>query len=707
MAQDTVTIGELIEFKSADDHRIGVILAEIGKKKLDVITAEGDQMRPTRKDVTLQTGVKVADVSPQPAQAAARRFADKVDQTADEIDVPMVWEFVREGDEALTPDELADLYFGEITPANSLAVLRVLRADIVYFRQKKGRRDEPARFEPRPADLVEEMQRQLEAELEKKRERDAFIERMSSVLGLEEPAERSAAAHQEMADPEFRRLAHLLQDYAVYDDEFERADQANELLDQIQEQRGRPLRGSRGLRAFGLMVKLGLWDKHENLHLLRHQIATEAAPEIISAAGILAEKGWGPEPWREDLSAALTLTIDDESTRDIDDALSVEELGDGRVRIGVHIADPSARIPADSAVDADARSRGTSIYLPTGVFPMFPALLSHHELGLIQDELRPAMSALFEFGADGRLLDTKLAASIVRVDRRQTYQAADEFLSRAQASGEDAAIIRALKTLDRLSRALRERREEHGAVSINLPDLDLQVDFVDEEPQILCTVIDAQSAARNMVSEWMIANNQAVGDFSREHSLPSIFRGQPAPDEELFTSDILSVPEGVAREFALIRKMKPGDISSEPRSHFGLGLSTYVQASSPIRRYSDLACQRQVKALLAGKRPVYDENTILEVLGAVESSARQAKITERETERYWTLEYLAGLKGQPLQATVVEHKDHNPALAGIFLHNVAMKVTCKFTQRPEVGQLCEVTVLNADGRKDALSLRQA
>jgi exoribonuclease-2 len=555
------------------------------------------------------------------------------------------------------------------------------------------------------------MRRQREAELEKERERDVFIEGVAEILSAEDADMRAARAEEKMADTGFRRLAHMVQEYAIHDSDYDRHAQANELLDAIEAGRGKRLRGSQNLRAFGLMVEMGVWDEHENLHLLRRNISTTIDDEIVQAARTICGRAWEPEPWRRDLTGPLSFSIDDASTRDIDDALSCEILPQGGFRVGVHIADPSARVPVGCELDLDARGRGTSIYLPTGNFPMFARELSHDLMSLVEGELRPAVSTLFTFTDDFELLDAEVAPSMVRVNHRLTYDQVDAMLADSADSPDSAeindALLDALRRLEKAGHKLMQRRNEQGAVSIDLPELKMHVDCSGAEPHIVCEVLDAASRSRRIVSEWMIANNRVIGEFCREHQLPTIYRGQPSPDAELYTDDILSLPEGLAREFALVRKMKPGDASTEPMPHFGLGLSVYVQGSSPIRRYSDLVCQRQIKAFLADEALPYDPDHIVEVLGTVEVAARDAKITERETTRYWTLHHLAGLKGEALDATVVEHKDHNKALAAVFLHGVALKATCKFANRPAVGEPCQVVVSSADARKDSLYLRQA
>lgn len=697
-------IGEIIEFTSGDDHRIGVIVGEIGKKKLEVVTSEGDEMRATRKEVTFETGVSVADYSSTSvAQSGARRFAKKVEEFAEELDLPILWQFVSDMGEAMGPEGISELFFASTEPAARLAVLSVLRDDIVYFKQKKG-----PTFEPRSESQVEELKIQREAELQKERERQNFVDGVVEILQAEDDA-RAEVAGAKMADPDFRKFARIVQKYAIYDQDHDRADQAKELLDEIEAKHGRHLKGRYGSKAFHLMVDMTVWDEHENLHLLRHNISPDIADEIVEAAQVICERSWEPEAYRRDLTDVLMFSIDSASTKDIDDAISCEKLPDGGYRVGIHIADPSARVKEGCNVDLEARGRGTSIYLPTGIFPMFPHSLSHEKMSLVAGELRPAVSSLITFDADLERVDTEIVPSMVEVDHRLTYDGVDKMLAGSSSEADLPGLEDSLVALQKIARKLHEERIAAGAVNIDLPELKLKVDYTPGgEPTIETRVLDSNSPSRQLVSEVMVLNNRVLGEFCRDNALPTIFRGQAPPEEELYTDDILGLPEGLAREFALVRKMKPGDVTTQPTPHFGLGLAVYVQASSPIRRYTDLVAQRQVKAFLAEEALPYADSDIMEVLGSVESAARGAYLAERETTRYWTLYHLGNaLKGEPIEATVVEHKGHDKAAAAVFLHDVAFKANCKFRDRPPVGAQCEVVVVKADPRKDSLQLRGA
>ncbi|MFU8804724.1 MAG: RNB domain-containing ribonuclease [Bradymonadaceae bacterium] len=686
----------IIEFSAGGDHRFGVITGELGKKKLIVISEQGDEMRPSRDEVTFEVG-PFSSADPERIVEKLGRLRAEVDALAADVDVAMLWEFAGEEEKVWQAPELAELMFASTEAAETLAIIQTLRKDPIYFKTRKD-----GAYEPRSSAQVEALTEQNNAERKKEEERQAFFGAFKSILeaSMEERFARLQDAMQETA---FRGHIDLLRDYAAIGDEFVRARQADDLLTELATGLERRLKGKDHLRAFYLLVDLGYWEEHENLWLHRFRISTEAPQEIVMAANKRAETPWEPESWRRDLTDVFCITIDDESTRDIDDALSIKACLDGGWEVGVHIADPSARVPSDSPLDLDARSRSTSLYLPTGVIPMFPRALSESAMSLIEAELRPAITTRVRFSESLQILETEVFPSLVRVDKRLSYDEADALLE----SSEENPLTDAVHYLKYIADECMTNRESNGAFSVDLPEVKLKVDLSNGAPVVSIATVDNESPSRMLVSELMILGNQVMAEFCAEREIPTIYRTQEAPEGELLDADILAMPEGIVRSFAMVRKMKRGDITTRPGPHFGLGLQKYVQASSPIRRYGDLVCQRQIKAFLADEPLPFDGDTILNVLATVDNTTREAIRAERETVRYWVVYHLAQQKGEPLDATVLEHKDDQGTRVSVFLKDSAYRANCTLRQKVPLGETVQVMVERADPRKDILVLREA
>lgn len=525
---------------------------------------------------------------------------------------------------------------------------------------------------------------------------------VATVLALEESARSHRIRALADADASLSGALTLLQDYASAGDDFEDAEKADALLDGLGDHQGIKLHGRRSLRAFHLMVDLGVWSRYENLWLHRYKVNTSFQPPMLQAAEEIRDSHWEPAPWRKDLTRLTTFSIDDAWTSDIDDAISCQPRIDGGWDVGIHIADPSARIPDGSAIDLEARTRGTSIYLPTGTIPMLPRALSEDTLSLNLGVTRPAMSTLVHIDRDLNVVDVKVVPSMISVKHRLDYDQVDAILDGEQRS----PLEMILQDLSFLASEFFHQRLNDGATDFNIPDPKIQVE-IDErnQPEVSVQVLDMQSPARTLVSEIMILASSHMARFCYRNRIPVIYRSQEAPDGDLFDDEIQSFPEGLPRTFAMLRRMKSGSITTYPEPHFGLGVPMYVQATSPLRRYTDLICQRQVKAFLAEEELPYDAETILQIAAMAENTSREAGRIERETRRYWTLYYLATRQGEALDAMILDWRDDSTAF--VFIEEVAFRHRCSFRHHVPIGENVRVIIERADPRSDQLRLREA
>ncbi len=690
-------IGSIIEFDDGEEHQLAIVTDTIGKKKLALLTAGGDKMRTTRSDISymLHAG------STQDLDRAQTKLA-ALDATIEgrrgDVELDMLWEFVREDDEAMSSKELAELMFADTADETILAMLRALRANPIYF---KSRRD--GRFEPRTDGQVASLKRQREARLEKERQYQTVLEAIATTL--ERPREERADHIEGLIGEHdaLRDAIYLLQDFAAHGEHYNRRDEAEEILDDLLDRIDVHLDGHMDQKAFFLMRKLELWDEHYNLSLHQFRIDPDLPPEVVQRAEELAEKPWEPEATRRDMTAWTTVTVDSASSRDLDDALSCRPTIDGGWEVAIHIADPAAYIDVDSRLDAEAQKRGTSIYLPTGNISMFPRAFSEGKMSLLPEQLRPAVTTLVTFDEDLEIADTELFSSVIRVDRRFSYREVDALLQ-GDESGRFADLF---QNLEFIASECHNQRTEDGGAYFDLPDLDIDVDDNTDTPKVSVEAVETETPSHSLVSELMILNNRLVGRFCARHELPAIYRTQEPPERPLIDDEILSIPEGVARTFAQIRRMKPGTITSQPGPHFGLGIHNYAQASSPIRRYPDLVCQRQIKAFVEERPLPYDQESILEVLANCERAISQASTTQRDTERYWLLYYLSNYDGAPLDAVVVDHYGDRGNRASVFLVDCAYRSSCSLRTEVPVGERLKVVVDRVDPRRDILSLRQA
>ncbi len=528
-----------------------------------------------------------------------------------------------------------------------------------------------------------------------------FVREVRALVALPHTDRAEATREALERAPGFAALLGELRAYAAHGDRHDDKERVDELIELVLEVPELKLPGRDSLRAFHLMVELGVWDKHENVWLHRYDVHTAFSPELIEEAERIADEPFTPEPWRRDLTYTSCVTIDDPYTRDLDDALSCQPLLEGGWEVGIHIADPGAFVPHGSPLDLEARRRGTSIYLPTGVVPMFPPALSEGAMSLEAGRTRPALSTIVRFDEWLEIESVEVVPTVVRVTTRMTYEEVQEILDDEHSRHRFAP---ALHDLSYLADELYQQRISQGGVNFNIPEGKVFVELEEDgKARVDVRAIDTSTPARTLVSEMMILCGMLMGEYCSERDIPVIYRRQDDPDGDLYDASILDLPEGLARTFGMLRKMKRGDISTYPSRHFALGLDAYVQASSPIRRYSDLLCQRQVLTHLRDEPAQHGPQEVLEIAATAEATGREASTVERETRRYRTQHMLQRQKGTHLDATVVAHLRGGSLL--VFLNDLAIRARCSATRTPALGERVTVEVERSDPRRDLLRLR--
>jgi ribonuclease R len=338
----------------------------------------------------------------------------------------------------------------------------------------------------------------------------------------------------------------------------------------------------------------------------------------------------GPEDRadRIDLRDRRFATIDPETARDFDDALCIEDGPHGGPRVWVAVADVSHYVRWDDALDREAQLRGVSVYLPDRVIPMLPFELSAQICSLNPDVDRCAMVVRLDYREDGTLADTAYAAAVIRSKGRLDYGGVaaalhGDFRGRREVY---RGWIGELERLDKLAQVLRAKRRARGALELDLPEPKVVLDA--DDPRLVRDVVRAKAdvdvkQAYELVEEFMIAANEAVGAFFRKRDAVSVWRVHAPPKRErveelaellgaygievdidvastpLGMKDVLAKIEGTpaarALSFLVLRSLKQAVWDTVPIGHFGLASGDYLHFTSPIRRYPDLLVHRLLK----------------------------------------------------------------------------------------------------------------
>ena len=387
---------------------------------------------------------------------------------------------------------------------------------------------------------------------------------------------------------------------------------------------------------------------------------------------------------RQDLRDLTLITIDGPSTQDFDDALSITFQGDHFV-LGIHIADVCHYLSKAGPIDQEALARGSSIYLPDRKISMLPQALSLDICSLKLESDRPAISTLVTISPEAKIVDFEIVPSLIRVRRQLTYQDAD-------ALAESDEQINALHTI---ARNHRNRRLDNGALIIELPEIGIRFDT---KGKPLVSRIDRENPSHLLVSEMMILANSLAARLLNEKGLPAIFRSQAEPRERLFTRD-----QGSLFQYWMQRKQINRFIlrnSAEP--HAGLGVPAYVTCTSPIRKYSDLVTQRQLRAALGLEKPYSADQIDGFIASLAEPMAQVARIQYRR-HRYWLLKYLEGRIGTKEEAIILyKRRSGYTILLPQYLIECQLAGAENITLKPE--DLVQVTLQHVNARKDIIAV---
>jgi ribonuclease R len=394
---------------------------------------------------------------------------------------------------------------------------------------------------------------------------------------------------------------------------------------------------------------------------LRRRFPAEAEREARSHR----EPGEAEFRGRTDFRNQLVFTIDPEDARDHDDALSLKDLGNGRVEVGIHIADVSHYVTADSALDREAVRRGTSCYLPGGVIPMLPEHLSADLCSLRPDRDRLTISLLAELDAHGELHGARFVEGVIRSRHRLHYAQVQDALDRGPHP--DAEVQRSLQVLRDLTRALRKRRFAAGALALDVPEVKASVDEhgvplrIERRPHL---------ESHELVEEFMLLANRCVGAEGSRRESGMLFRVHEPPsprrlaeleislkavglpraggvlgDPARALQALLHVPLDPAHRRLLhrmvLRALARARYLEKDLGHFGLAVREYCHFTSPIRRYPDLHNHRRVREWIRSRRTEAWDPHALSVRAAECSATEQnASDAEREATKVKGLRHL-------------------------------------------------------------------
>jgi len=366
---------------------------------------------------------------------------------------------------------------------------------------------------------------------------------------------------------------------------------------------------------------------------------------------------------RLDIRKTTTFTIDPKDAKDFDDALSVKKLKNGNWEVGVHIADVSHYVEKGGVIDKEAVERATSVYLVDRVIPMLPEVLSNNICSLKPNVDRLAYSILFEMDELANMLNYTIKKTVIHSNVRFTYQSAQDVID-----NKEGKLVTELLLLDKLSKILREKRQQNGSINFESKEVKF---ILDKNNNPIDVYFKESLSTNHLIEEFMLLANKTVAKhigFPTKDAKTFVYRIHDKPDSDRIstlnnivkkfghsinndTSDkltqsinkLLKNVKGKAEqqmvETLTIRSMAKAIYTTNNIGHFGLAFKHYSHFTSPIRRYPDLIVHRLLEQYTNGGKSV-DKDSIEKICIHCSEMEKVSSRAERDSIKYMQVKFL-------------------------------------------------------------------
>ena len=423
--------------------------------------------------------------------------------------------------------------------------------------------------------------------------------------------------------------------------------------------------GDNNTEMHAILAEFGLPYKYPE----RVENAANQIPDVIAEDAISS---------REDLRAVTTFTIDPKDAKDFDDALSIRPMSEGRWEIGVHIADVTHYVKPDDIIDQEAATRATSVYLVDRTIPMLPERLSNNLCSLRQNEDKLCFSVIFNLNDKAKIIASRVARTIIRSNRRFTYEEAQEVIETGTGDYKDELL-----KLNELAIILRNNRFENGAIDFDRYEVKFEID---EKGKPVSVFFKESNESHHLIEEFMLLANRYVAELIgktakgkakktfvyRIHEQPDLDKIQNFSDfigrfgyrlkitgnQSVLKKSINTLldkskgkPEQNLIETLAVRSMQKAKYSVNNIGHYGLSFPYYTHFTSPIRRYPDMMVHRLLERYIGGGRSV-NANEYEECCDHCSSMEQLAANAERASIKYKQVEFMSDKIGQVFNGVI-------------------------------------------------------
>jgi len=431
----------------------------------------------------------------------------------------------------------------------------------------------------------------------------------------------------------------------------------------------------------------------DEIVLHRYNIVREYPAKAIkyveeTSAALMKKQGK-----RTDFRKLTTVTIDGETAKDFDDAISLDVAPDGYT-LYVHIADVSHFVQPGTPVDEEAYKRGTSFYFPEFAVPMLPEALSNNLCSLRPNEDRLTLTAKIFYTKDGSRIKSEIHRSVINSDRRLTYNYVQAVLDKKEKE-EDETIYKLITDSEILAKKIQSRRSKEGMLDFDFPETSFKLD---ENGEVTAIIPIERIVAHRIIEHFMIEANEAVSEFLEKRAKTSVYRIHDKPDpmkigdfiklaetfgvmvsiDEITPQEVSHINKAVNESeyheilgSALVRTMAKAEYNTTNIGHFGLSSESYTHFTSPIRRYPDLMVHRLICNILFGTDYQMDV-TLDEACQLSTENEQRAENAERDITKFKKLKYLAKNMEEPYGAIVMSV---GPFGLNIYVESLMLKGT--------------------------------
>ncbi len=380
---------------------------------------------------------------------------------------------------------------------------------------------------------------------------------------------------------------------------------------------------------------------------------------------------------RRDMRNITTFTIDPDTAKDFDDALSVQKLENGEIEIGVHIADVTHYVRPNTALDKEALKRSTSVYLVDRVCPMLPERLSNELCSLRPNEDKCTFSAVFTFNESYKVTSRWFGKTLIHSDRRFAYEEAQEILEAGEGELHGELLL-----LNTIAKKLRKKKFKNGAIAFEGEEVKFRLD---EDGVPIEAYVKERKDAHLLIEDFMLLANREVATYmvkkSKGVEIPYVYRVHDLPDPDRvadfgkFAAELgfkmtLDTPRQIADSFnglakaareneglrllepIAIRTMAKAIYTTENIGHYGLGFENYSHFTSPIRRYADVLAHRLLHKNLGDKTHRENKEDLEARCKHISAQERKAMTAERESIKYKQVEFISKHIGEEMDGHI-------------------------------------------------------